>query len=211
MKDILSTSNRRSRLTSPLIALAAGSLLASWALGCSEETGGDGDGDGSSATPDSDGTDNGGTDSDSEGSSDQNDSGATTASTATTDFDLGGLTTSAGSSNTSGTSGSDTPEVCDGVDNDDNGIIDDVDVAGDGICDCLRIGTLGTIGPWSNGGNIFRDWLNERSSTPAVEIGHGALTAEVLSELDVLVLLRVDTAELTVNDVTDPAHPAFAT
>lgn len=102
-----------------------------------------------------------------------------------------------------------TPEVCDGLDNDNNGIVDDLDVAGDGICDCLRIGTLGTIGPWSDGGNIFRDWLNERSSTPAIELGHNSLSAEILKELDILVVLRVDTAELSVNGVIDLAHPSF--
>ena len=29
------------------------------------------------------------------------------------------------------------PETCDGIDNDGNGIVDDVDVGHDGVCDCL--------------------------------------------------------------------------
>lgn len=122
----------------------------------------------------------------------------------TSDFDLGGI----GSSGDTEPDEPGTPEVCDGVDNDKNGIVDDLDVAGDGICDCLRIGTLGTIGPWSDGGNIFRDWLNERSSTPAVELGHSSLSAEVLKGFDILVVLRVDTAELSVG-VGDGPHPSF--
>ena len=54
-------------------------------------------------------------------------------------------------------------EVCDGKDNDGNGITDDVDAQGDGVCDCLNIATIGEIGPWSNGGNVFKEWLNARS------------------------------------------------
>jgi hypothetical protein len=49
------------------------------------------------------------------------------------------------------------------MDNDGNQIVDDVDVGGDGVCDCLNIGTIGSIGPWSNGGNIFETWLNART------------------------------------------------
>lgn len=142
---------------------------------------------------------------------------------ATTDSD-DGSDSSSGDSDTSGDSGLDlttgspppemggngTPEVCDGVDNDENGIIDDVDVGGDGICDCLRIGTLGSIGPWSDGGNIFREWLEERSSTPALEVGHARLTQEILDQLDVLVVLRVDESPLDANGISDPAHPSFS-
>ena len=32
--------------------------------------------------------------------------------------------------------GDGTPEICDGLDNDSNSIIDDVDVGHDGVCDC---------------------------------------------------------------------------
>ena len=42
-------------------------------------------------------------------------------------------------------------EVCDGVDNDGDGIIDNVDKEKDGVCDCLNIATIGAIGPCSNG------------------------------------------------------------
>lgn len=103
------------------------------------------------------------------------------------------------------TSTSDETEVCDGIDNDGNGIIDDVDAGGDGICDCLNIGTIGSIGPWSDGGNIFEDWLDERSPLPATDIGHQTFTKADLDKLDVIVVLRVDTSELE----GDPAHHEF--
>src|SRR4051812_41188923 len=35
--------------------------------------------------------------------------------------------------------------ACDGVDENDNGIIDDVDKGKDGLCDCLHIGFLGGL------------------------------------------------------------------
>ena len=107
--------------------------------------------------------------------------------------------------------GSPSEEVCDGVDNDLNGIIDDVDVAGDGVCDCLNIATIGAIGPWSNGGNIFRDWLNTRSSTPAVELGDQELTDEVLEPFQVIVVLYASTMELTGGTQTLSAHHEFST
>ncbi|HEY0881837.1 MAG TPA: hypothetical protein VGD87_09910, partial [Archangium sp.] len=70
----------------------------------------------------------------------------------------GGSATGAGTGGGSG-GGGPTAEVCDGADNDQNGIIDDVDVAGDGVCDCLKIATLGYAGQWGSG-SVFSTWLN---------------------------------------------------
>jgi hypothetical protein len=83
-----------------------------------------------------------------------------------------------------------TESVCDGVDDNGNGVIDDVDVGKDGLCDCLKIGFLGELR--SNAGaatGAFQSWLEARSSVPIKNIGATApLTAEVLSDLQVLVV-----------------------
>lgn len=102
------------------------------------------------------------------------------------------------------------PEVCDGVDNDGNGIVDDVDEGGDGVCDCLTIGTLGQIGPWSNGGNVFETWLNARSPLGATDLGDQVLTAEVLAPFQVIVVLHVDTTSVSNDDRTAAAHHEFS-
>ncbi|MEB2310450.1 MAG: hypothetical protein OZ921_12030 [Sorangiineae bacterium] len=83
-----------------------------------------------------------------------------------------------------GTSGS--PEVCDGVDNDGNGIVDDVDVGGDGVCDCLLIATLGVPGTWGQG-DVFATWLDSRSDVGAVSLNAQLLTRELLEKYDVVV------------------------
>jgi hypothetical protein len=49
------------------------------------------------------------------------------------------------------------PEVCDGVDNNGNGIVDDVDANSDGVCDCLNIATIGRSGLWGTG-NLVLPW-----------------------------------------------------
>lgn len=81
--------------------------------------------------------------------------------------------------------------VCDGVDNDGNGIIDDVDVGNDGLCDCIRIGFFGKVA--SDAGQAtgsFESWLTALSGQ--VPIAHldatATLTASWLSNLQVLIV-----------------------
>lgn len=83
--------------------------------------------------------------------------------------------------------------ACDGIDENQNGIIDDVDRGRDGLCDCLRIGFLGALA--SDAGNqtgAFEAWLEERSDVPVTHIGaRETLTAELLSDLQVLIIGNV--------------------
>jgi hypothetical protein len=122
-------------------------------------------------------------------------------------IDVGGNTNDPGGSSNSGDG---TPELCDGVDNDSNGIVDDVDAGGDGVCDCLNIATIGHIGPWSNGGNIFASWLNARSPLGAVALADDELTAEKLQPFQIIVVLHAATEAVENNGVAAPAHHVFA-
>ncbi|MBN1773934.1 MAG: hypothetical protein JXB32_21925 [Deltaproteobacteria bacterium] len=84
------------------------------------------------------------------------------------------------------------PEVtCNRIDDDCNGIIDDVDLGGDGICDCLGILLLGDPGP--NPGAAFVAWLTARGTTATrrVDTAGGPLTAADLVGIDVVVLDRL--------------------
>jgi hypothetical protein len=101
------------------------------------------------------------------------------------------------------------PEVCDGIDNNGNGIIDDVDVGMDGVCDCLNIATLGQIGPWSNGGNVFASWLNARSPMGAVALDDQVLTDDLLRPFNVIVSLHVGTMAIAGNNRMAAAHHVF--
>ena len=121
-----------------------------------------------------------------------------------------GGSSAGGASANGGSGGNGTPEVCDGVDNDANGVIDDVDAGGDGGCDCLNIGTIGSIGPWSNGGNIFESWLNARTPLGAVSLGDQVLTSELLAPLQVIVVLHVATMEVSNDGRISPAVHAYA-
>jgi hypothetical protein len=78
--------------------------------------------------------------------------------------------------------------VCDGVDDDCNGSIDDVDLGGDGICDCLSIGILGR--PGANPSANFQAWLESRGTTTTrfgVDGGE-TLTAAMLEPFAVIVI-----------------------
>jgi hypothetical protein len=80
--------------------------------------------------------------------------------------------------------------LCDGVDENQNGITDDVDKGRDGLCDCLHIGFLGALA--SDAGNntgAFETWLEARSDVPVAHIGaREVITPEILKDLQVLVI-----------------------
>lgn len=82
--------------------------------------------------------------------------------------------------------------LCNGIDDDGNGIIDDVDVGKDGICDCLKIATLGITGTWGQG-DVFASWLSSRSNFGAQDLGNQVLTPELLAPLQVIVAQDVST------------------
>lgn len=105
--------------------------------------------------------------------------------------DVGGGANSGGA-NGGGTGGVATgaEDSCDGVDNDGNGIIDDVDVGMDGVCDCLRIATLGEPGEWG-AGNVFSSWLDARSALGAQHLGDSELTAASLADHQVIIVQNV--------------------
>ncbi len=90
-------------------------------------------------------------------------------------------------------------EVCDGLDNDCNGIIDDLDVGNDGICDCIMIATLGVPGTWGQG-DVFGAWLTARASNGAASLGSQVLTDALLKPYQVIVVENVNA--LTPSDNT---------
>ncbi len=80
--------------------------------------------------------------------------------------------------------------ACDGIDENNNGIIDDVDVGNDGLCDCLNIAFLGELA--SDAGNAtgaFEDWLEARSEVPVSHIAAtDTLTEDTFASLQVVVI-----------------------
>jgi hypothetical protein len=79
---------------------------------------------------------------------------------------------------------------CDGVDENGNGVIDDVDRGNDGLCDCIHLGFFGNIASDAGGATgRFEDWLKMRSDVPFEHLAATAtLTAEWLENLQVLIV-----------------------
>lgn len=92
----------------------------------------------------------------------------------------------------SGRTGDGSGEVCDGIDNDGNGVIDDIDVGNDGVCDCLRVATLGAPGKWGEG-DVFKAWLDSRSVKGAVALGAQVLDRALLDKYQVIVAQDLST------------------
>ncbi len=81
--------------------------------------------------------------------------------------------------------------LCDGIDDDCNGIIDDVDIGSDGFCDCYTIGIIGT--PGVNPASDFDTWLNATGtgvSRIGMDLAH-ELTAAEIEPFDIVILDRL--------------------
>jgi len=78
-------------------------------------------------------------------------------------------------------------EVCDGIDNDGNDVIDDLDAGNDGVCDCIRVASFGQSGIW-RGGNVFSDWLGERTARGVDGLANQMITTDLLEPYHVVVI-----------------------
>lgn len=91
-----------------------------------------------------------------------------------------------------------TEQTCDDVDDDCNGYIDDIDVGGDGICDCLSIALLGQ--PGSLASSQFVAWLTMQG-TSSERIDPAAIDDAALAPYDIIIIDRLtrtyDDAEAT--------------
>ena len=128
-----------------------------------------------------------------------NTTGGTTQDLETTDggptFDVGG---GGETGNVDCTPVSETETTCDGIDDDCNGFIDDIDAGGDGICDCLAIAIVGTPGGLAS--SQFQQWLIDRGSS-ADRIDPAVIDATVLADYDVVILDQL-TREYTAAEAT---------
>lgn len=105
-------------------------------------------------------------------------------------------------------------EICDRRDNDENGVIDDADVEGDGVCDCLKVASIGRPGAYGQGDLQFRTWPNAMAQNHVVPLDDAELTPERLANIDVLIVLNVSTfadvpGESPHHEFTDAEIAAF--
>jgi hypothetical protein len=101
------------------------------------------------------------------------------------------------------------PELCDGADNDNNRLVDDADIEQDGVCDCLRVATIGLAGNASGSTLVFSSWPNQRAQNPVTALENRKLTDALLAPFQVLIVLDVAPFESLSNNVTVPAHHQF--
>lgn len=80
--------------------------------------------------------------------------------------------------------------TCDDVDDDKNGVVDDVDPQGDGVCDCLKVATLGLHGEWGDG-DFVTGWLTDHTQTAAIALDGEPLTAQRLEPFHILLIRDV--------------------
>jgi hypothetical protein len=94
------------------------------------------------------------------------------------------------------------------MDNDRNGAVDDADVEGDGVCDCLKIASIGGGGASSSGALAFKDWPNPRRQNPVIPLNDQTITDALLEPFDVIVVLNVATTPVS-GDPNRPIRAAF--
>ncbi|HEX4351359.1 MAG TPA: hypothetical protein VHZ95_00570, partial [Polyangiales bacterium] len=75
--------------------------------------------------------------------------------------------------------------------------------------DCLNIATIGQIGPWGDGNNVFQNWLDAHGATPATNLGDQEITEKLLAKFQIVVLLYASTKDVTNDGQTLHAHHAF--
>lgn len=80
--------------------------------------------------------------------------------------------------------------TCDGKDDDANGVIDDVDQTADGVCDCLRVATLGLHGEWGDG-NVVTGWFKDHFTQAVDDLDGEPLSEERLAPYQVLLVRDV--------------------
>jgi hypothetical protein len=84
---------------------------------------------------------------------------------------------------------------CDLIDNDCDGLVDNIDLGGDGICDCLNIGILGDSGFAPNAN--FEAWLEDQGSavtrTKLLNMPN-VVTPAFLAQFDLILIDRIERA-----------------